>query len=197
MREDELFAAYGSPRRVAIVDERTPPVAREVLAERDRSDFYRHIVQQPGPDGCHLWRGPKNLKGYGMWTDPATGERKLAHRLAWSFVHGPVPDGASVRHVRPCTSRACVRPDHLSAMDRDDRRRGPGTLTVGQVREREFRARLRDAVARSIRQEMSTDLSTVPQHEPQRERALIHASQGLMTVSLSVENDGEKDGSST
>ena len=34
-----------------------------------------------------------------------------AHRLAWEFEHGPVPDGMQLDHL--CYAHACVRTDHM------------------------------------------------------------------------------------
>lgn len=200
MREEELFAAYGSPRPFLVPDERYAGLQgdapRPIAEDRDRDDFYRHVAIQEGPDGCHLWVGPRTLRGFGLWTDPETNVRDKTHRVAWRFVHGPIPEGEPIRHVPPCTSRACVRVDHLAIGYR--RRSGSGRLTSGQVREREFRARLRDAVARSIRPDLSTDRPQPHQHETEPERALIHATKGMVMMTVdSVETNEEKHDSST
>ena len=58
---------------------------------------------------CWLWTGAVNQWGYGIAS--SEGRKVMAHRAAWELTHGPIPDGARVRHR--CDSRACVRPDHL------------------------------------------------------------------------------------
>src|SRR6058998_297466 len=60
-------------------------------------------------DGCWLWQGPLFRTGYGQarWNGYPTG----AHRVAWYFVNGAVPEGLCVCHT--CDVRHCVRPDHL------------------------------------------------------------------------------------
>lgn len=57
--------------------------------------------------GCWLWRGAINNKGYGQFG------RKYAHRRAYEFAYGPIPEGLNIMHV--CDVPNCVRPDHLRA----------------------------------------------------------------------------------
>jgi hypothetical protein len=62
--------------------------------------------------GCWLWTGCTNHFGYGVMK---LGGRQTkvdrAHRIAWSEVNGPIPDGASILHS--CDVPACVNPAHL------------------------------------------------------------------------------------
>jgi hypothetical protein len=55
----------------------------------------RRLVKQP--NGCREWQGYTNADGYGMIGD---NERKMlrVHRLAWTLVNGPIPDGVDVLH---------------------------------------------------------------------------------------------------
>jgi hypothetical protein len=75
-----------------------PPVAPEVR-------FFRFVSE----DGeCWMWTGTKN-RGYGQFR--LVEGRVYAHRWAYEFFRGPIPDGLTLDHL--CRNRACVNPDHL------------------------------------------------------------------------------------
>ena len=56
-------------------------------------------------DGCWLWTGPVNTKGYGQQG------RRIAHRILYESHVGPVPEGKQLDHL--CRVRSCVNPEHL------------------------------------------------------------------------------------
>ena len=58
---------------------------------------------------CWLWTAACNHKGYGKFKHE--GKVVPAHRLAFEWVHGEIPEGMQVDHR--CHQRNCVRPDHL------------------------------------------------------------------------------------
>lgn len=58
---------------------------------------------------CCIWTGKSGTDGYG--TIDGNGNRVLAHRLAYTINHGPIPDGMQIDHI--CGNRRCVKPDHL------------------------------------------------------------------------------------
>lgn len=90
---------------------------RETMDQR----MARYTPTEPDPDtGCILWTGPKNNGGYGVlmftdWSKPYRERKgeggKLAHRLAWAAVHGPIPAGAYICHH--CDTPACINVEHL------------------------------------------------------------------------------------
>lgn len=58
------------------------------------------------PDGdCWIWSGRLIETGYGRYGG------RLAHRTAYEWLVGPVPEGLQLDHL--CRRRACCNPDHL------------------------------------------------------------------------------------
>lgn len=58
-------------------------------------------------DGCWVWTGFLNPKGYGMYWHE--GKAWLSHRLAWTLTNGPTE--SILHHV--CQQKACCNPEHL------------------------------------------------------------------------------------
>lgn len=73
--------------------------------------MFRTIVD---PDGCWLWQGSTNGKGYGHIRSDMGGPIVAVHRVAYEHHHGPIPAGLEIDHL--CKVRNCVRPDHLEAV---------------------------------------------------------------------------------
>ena len=57
---------------------------------------------------CWEWTARRTKKGYGVFRFDGP---KLAHRVAWLFAFGEIPEGLGVLHK--CDNRACVRPAHF------------------------------------------------------------------------------------
>ena len=66
-------------------------------------------------DGCWLWTGNVNIRGYGV-ASLGAGRRPLAHRVAYEWTYGSIPENKEIHHI--CGNKACVRPDHLVALTR-------------------------------------------------------------------------------
>lgn len=106
--------------------------------------LWGNVERQPG-DGCWVFTGARDSKGYGQIG--VAGRTVRAHRLAWELTHGPIPEGQDVLHT--CDNPPCVRLDHLHlgnqqinveemvAKGRQARgeRSGRAKLTETQVRE--------------------------------------------------------------
>lgn len=85
-----------------------------------------------GANGCLLWTGAVNSRGYGCVMRCAHGY--LAHRIAYADAVGPIPAGYQIHHR--CRTRLCVNPLHLEAISpREHQRLDRTKLNVEQVRE--------------------------------------------------------------
>lgn len=70
--------------------------------------FWERVSRDAG-GGCWLWTGRLSRAGYGVfWHD---GKDRRAHRFAYEFLVGPIPDGLTLDHL--CRTRSCVNPAHL------------------------------------------------------------------------------------
>ena len=80
--------------------------------------FWSKCETNGGAVACWIWSGRRNAWGAGEFRG---GQNKiLAHRLAWSLMHGSVPRGFQVVH-RCEGGPACVNPRHLE-LQRQPRR---------------------------------------------------------------------------
>lgn len=59
---------------------------------------------------CWEWTGAILQSGYGVFRAVADGKR-MAHRVAWELLVGPIPEGHHIDHL--CLNRRCVNPAHL------------------------------------------------------------------------------------
>lgn len=62
--------------------------------------FALNVIIGDGEDACWEWGGRRQKQGYGKLSD-GPGNDVLAHRLAWTILIGPIPDGL---HVLPTCS---------------------------------------------------------------------------------------------
>lgn len=85
-------------------------------AKVQRPHWYRFWVKVDFGE-CWIWMGGRKSNGYGTFADKATGGAhrrwvtKGAHRWAWEYFNGPIPDGLHIDHL--CRNRACVNPGHM------------------------------------------------------------------------------------
>lgn len=70
--------------------------------------LWNYCVPEPN-SGCWLWIGAVSKVGYGtIWENRRT---RLAHRVAYEAIVGPIPPGMTLDHQ--CGVRCCVNPAHL------------------------------------------------------------------------------------
>ena len=70
--------------------------------------FKEMFVECP-TSGCWLWTRASLKTGYGTFS--IKGKTFLAHRKAYEFYIGPIPEGMDIDHK--CGLKSCVNPEHL------------------------------------------------------------------------------------
>ncbi|MFF1299981.1 MULTISPECIES: HNH endonuclease signature motif containing protein [unclassified Streptomyces] len=103
-----------------------PSLARPLPPFNDMDMAFRFYpdVEPPNEDGCKLWTGRTFNGRYGLFVIGKHGV--VAHRVAYQYEVGPIPDGLDIDHVYAwgCRSTLCVNTDHLEAVThRENQRR--------------------------------------------------------------------------
>lgn len=119
-----------------------------ILVPRRRTiEEARSLFTGP-PDGCwHLPEGAGGPHGNGYFQITVSGRRWYAHRLAYTLLVGPIPDGLVLDHLchtndpscvggDSCMHRRCVNPAHLEPVtDATNALRGLGPTAMNARRE--------------------------------------------------------------
>lgn len=80
-----------------------PPVRNPAATDTER--FWTKVNKT---SGCWIWTGA-TMSGYGIFRMHS--RNFVAHRVAYMWANGPIPNGYEVDHM--CFTRACVNSDHL------------------------------------------------------------------------------------
>lgn len=73
------------------------------------SAFWSKVLVTNKISECWEWVGARKPKGYGNVS--IDGKHTTAHRAAFTFANGPIPEGYMVCHV--CDNPSCCNPHHL------------------------------------------------------------------------------------
>jgi hypothetical protein len=75
-----------------------------------KAHFWTRVDKSGGPAACWPWQGARKSTGYGQYCI----ERRpfQAHRAAYMFSKGEIPEGMQVMHS--CDTPPCCNPSHLS-----------------------------------------------------------------------------------
>lgn len=77
------------------------------MPAKDISERFWSKVEKT--ETCWNWTAMTDPQGYGRFA--ISGIPKLAHRVAYELMAGPIPEGKLIDHT--CHVPGCVRPDHL------------------------------------------------------------------------------------
>ncbi len=136
--------------------------------------LFRKHVGDKDENGCMLWTGGTTPGGYGVMMTRTPNRKGLpAHRVAWQFAYGEIPEGMQVCHH--CDRPACVNPEHLflgttqdNTADRDFKGRqargvkhGRAKLTEEDVRTIRNRYVLEDITYKKLGAEYGIDATVI------------------------------------
>lgn len=103
------YAEHGRPCRICGRDATRRHRARNGVPFVGLTDEERFVALVRVTATCWFWLGSTNRSGHGQFS--VGGKMVKAHRWAYEFFVGPIPDGLVIHHL--CGNESCVNPDHL------------------------------------------------------------------------------------
>lgn len=85
-------------------------ISTRSVTDQDAQDRFWGKVEKSA--GCWRWIGTISVHGYGSFK--FAGQPYIAHRLAYLYVIGAIPDGLTLDHL--CHNKICVNPSHLEVV---------------------------------------------------------------------------------
>lgn len=72
-------------------------------------------------NGCWVFQGAKNKRGYGVVNLGRMVGTALVHRVIWEHHRGEIPGDLTLDHL--CANPACCNPDHLEPVSKSENTR--------------------------------------------------------------------------
>lgn len=104
------------------------------IRQQERVDVLERIMRKVAKqdDGCWIFTGHLNNKGYGQVNLGQHEGRALVHRVVYERLVGPIPDGLVPDHL--CRVPACCNPAHLEPVTHAENVRRGDTPAVQRAR---------------------------------------------------------------